>query len=168
MATDIDNTAEFSFNNMKPAADEEITALWGKNIADNTGFLRNLPTLVSSFSNTITHENHDYATYVGTTHFKKLANFNTLHGTFYAETGTLLFHKGSMYLYVNGVEVGSAYFPGDNTRQYGHDTIDVDVSSFTDNADYPITWKYKAVEYAFGGSWDINVNLGVSIYGTQT
>jgi hypothetical protein len=39
MANNIDNTSSFTTSNMKPSADEETAALWGQNIAENTGYL---------------------------------------------------------------------------------------------------------------------------------
>ena len=39
MASNIDNTSSFTTSNMKPSADEETAALWGQNIAENTGYL---------------------------------------------------------------------------------------------------------------------------------
>jgi hypothetical protein len=40
MANSITSVASFATANMKPVPDEQIDALWGQNIADNTGFLR--------------------------------------------------------------------------------------------------------------------------------
>lgn len=40
MASNVGSTAAFTSGNMKPAAGEQIDAVWGQNIADNTGFLR--------------------------------------------------------------------------------------------------------------------------------
>lgn len=39
MASNVTTSASFTTTNMKPAADEQIDALWGDNIADNTGYL---------------------------------------------------------------------------------------------------------------------------------
>jgi len=39
MASDITSSASFTESNMKPANSEVIPAVWGQNIADNTGFL---------------------------------------------------------------------------------------------------------------------------------
>lgn len=46
MATSIGSSAAFTSGNMKPAAGEQIDALWGQNIADNTAFLRSQKTPV--------------------------------------------------------------------------------------------------------------------------
>jgi hypothetical protein len=40
MSTSIGSAAAFSYANMKPASGEQIDALWGQNVADNTAFLR--------------------------------------------------------------------------------------------------------------------------------
>lgn len=40
MATSIGSSAAFTSGNMKPASGEQIDALWGQNISDNTAFLR--------------------------------------------------------------------------------------------------------------------------------
>ena len=39
MASNITDGVSFNITNMKPDPDEEISALWGQNIADNTGYL---------------------------------------------------------------------------------------------------------------------------------
>lgn len=40
MASNIGTASTFAFANMKPASGEQIDALWGQNVADNTGLLR--------------------------------------------------------------------------------------------------------------------------------
>ena len=39
MASSITSAASFATSNMKPVSGEQIDALWGQNIADNTGYL---------------------------------------------------------------------------------------------------------------------------------
>lgn len=45
MATSIGSSAAFTSASMKPASGEQIDALWGDNMADNTAFLRAHPTM---------------------------------------------------------------------------------------------------------------------------
>ena len=44
MASSITSAASFATSNMKPVSGEQIDALWGQNIADNTGYVYYRPT----------------------------------------------------------------------------------------------------------------------------
>ncbi len=86
MASNIDNTSSFTTSNMKPSADEETAALWGQNIAENTGYLYHqkdtisfgLP-LVQGTASAAVNEDWTYSN--SNWHFLK-AHQDTIDGTF--------------------------------------------------------------------------------------
>src|SRR5258705_10895325 len=87
MATSFGSTATFTFGNMKPAPEEQIDSLWGKNIADNTGFLRSqrMPFINSYGTNgiaTIAGGSPDFHTdFSSFVHMVRIAGHNRLVGT---------------------------------------------------------------------------------------
>lgn len=70
MANNITNSASFSTANMKPLADEETAALWGQNVADNTGYLYYRKDDIA-----FPHERTSYATTVAPGNYERNYSF---------------------------------------------------------------------------------------------
>ena len=162
MATDIDNTAEFNFNNMKPAADEEITALWGKNIADNTGALYYIGR--EAFNVQLVFGHSPTSGMNGTSHYRKYPGNTTLHGTLhlssYKPAGVA---TGTAGILIDGTAVVEKDFGNgnfDNQRM----SFTHDASNYTDFSDYDVVWY---ITPDFGGETQV-FTLGCAAHGTQT
>lgn len=82
MANSITTAASFTTSNMKPVPDEQIDALWGQNIADNTGYLyyRKIPG--PSFGCSPQQDSSFSGTYRGTYFFEKAPGMGTFFGSF--------------------------------------------------------------------------------------
>lgn len=90
MADNITSAATFTTANMKPAAGEQIDALWGDNLGDNTGYVyyrkEHYPPLSISYriTSAVLAEQYNYqATTRATTYFNHRTEFATLHGSYY-------------------------------------------------------------------------------------
>lgn len=146
MATDIDNTSSFSKVNMKPEVDEETTALWAQNIADNTGYLYNLPVPLLNFL-IATKEQY---TSKGTFKFMKDARFNTIVGTSIGtwETSQVAGFSGTVF--VDAIRMWGTIAATVTSATLG---TTIDVSSLTDGQVYDISFRYSsgnnAEDYSF-------------------
>lgn len=131
MASDIGTTAGFTTANMRPASGEQIDALWGQNISDNTGFMYYLPWPGPTISHT--NGTNDLTDYRGTYYFQKRAGMGTfigsMNGTVHSSgadvtvklwvNGSNLYSlttsasgtafKGGLYYYMTGLSNGSFY-----------------------------------------------------------
>ncbi len=144
MANDIDDSATFATTNMKPEADEEVTALWSQNIAYNTGQLHFAARTV--FDWTISPESPETLGFqFASFHFRKFENNNTLRGIMRGKGessggGTAL---GTMNLEIEGTVVVPNTPIG---TEGGVTSPDVDVefvwdmSNATDNTFLTGTW----------------------------
>lgn len=142
MASNITSAAGFTFINMKPAADEEIPALWGQAIAENTGYLYykkhivgNLHTYHSSDGDGLVHnsgnENHLII-------YPKEEGYNYITGTIYSEVNL---YSGSFDGYntlsFDGTAMTSNIYDG--TTHQGTYTFSWNMSSKATN--YPIVMR---------------------------
>ena len=171
MASDITTGASFNKTNMKPSPDEEISALWGQNMADNTGFLYYHPIPVCTIN--ANHEADDavnaYA--IGTVHFMKTPRFNTLVGTltvYKSQASTTESLKGTNSFWVNGVSAQTLDW-GDSTSDVSKGTgFSVNVSALTDYQFYEISYKSDAVTVPSDTNAHDWVSLGLTVYGTTS
>jgi hypothetical protein len=87
MASNIGTDALFTTPNMKPASGEQVDALWGQNIADNTGFLyfRKVFGPYFGFSQPASAA---AGTYRGTHYFEKSLGKATFLGSFIGSVST--------------------------------------------------------------------------------
>jgi hypothetical protein len=135
-------TAAFATANMKPIPDEQIDALWGQNIADNTGFLYNrlytdkVPG--PCFGCTPIYSGITDGTYRGTFFFEKRPGMGTFFGSF---VGTVLAGAAPTYdIYMNGTNI----FSKSNTGTLYSLTIGTDLVGISDGAMVPVSWTLKA------------------------
>jgi hypothetical protein len=143
MADSIVNTATFTTSNMKPAAagGENIDAVWGRNVADNTGYLyhnNNNRVIANINQNAFLFRlaSGDFnVPFYGTYLFKKYNDLTTLSGTWAmtrAETASPF--TGTTHVLVNG---GTALrVTMDNTGTSGN--FSYDVSGLTNLSYYNI------------------------------
>ena len=170
MATDITNPSSFSLNSMKPANDEETTALWSQNVADNTGLLYFQNYLACEFvSDIYMAGEQDAGTFrTGTLTYKKQPNHNRLHGTFRGGVFTETFYGGTGILYVNNSEAVRGVFStgiAAAPEQWGTG-FSVDVSGFTNYQDYDISYSLQQVEGGVATKFERYFNLTCSLWGT--
>jgi len=170
MANDITNSGNFSFNNMKPDADEEIVALWGQNIADNTGVLYYQNYLACSFSTNLTmlKTQEDWGTFAtGTMFFIKQPNANTLHGTFQGNSRSSGFTGGTGIFYVNNIEAVRGTFTlgySGGEQEFGTGFA-VDISSLTDYQHYETSWSFDQKQVDTNS--DKYYTISASLWGTS-
>lgn len=142
MASSITSSAAFTTTNMKPAADEQIDALWGQNIADNTGYVyyRTIPG-PSFHSGGI--NNAGGGTRSGTFYFRKEAGFATMMGSI---SGTLAnVTNQQIYVRINGTTVFNQLFKGTLFKaSFGTDCV-----GMSNGSDYELTF-----------DWGIPSNVG--------
>jgi hypothetical protein len=88
MATNLGTAAAFTTANMKPAPGEQVDAIWGQNIADNTGHLyfRKLPG--PCFGCSPQQDSSAAGTYRGTHFFEKANGMATFYGSFIGTAST--------------------------------------------------------------------------------
>lgn len=84
MASNITTSAAFTGSLMRPAPDEEIDALWGQNMADNTGYLyyRPYPSVQFNLQNLGSLPAIIAGGVSGTKSFFKLPEYGTLFGSY--------------------------------------------------------------------------------------
>lgn len=144
MASNVASTAGFTSANMKPASGEQIDALWGQNIADNTGNLRQRPNyFINGYGTEGTYRNtiDPVLTIRHDVYFNRWAGHNYLYGTFvgtgiftdnggpdcYATQGFYIY--GNLGTYGGTSTLGTANIGGDyafgSTFAFG-----VDISSY--------------------------------------
>ncbi len=93
MADSILTTAAFATAFMKPVPGETIDAIYGRKIADNTGYLYYKPEKIADFSgNSFYYADSSKKTWTGTSIGYKYDNKNTVFGTV---AGTLFFSAGT-------------------------------------------------------------------------
>src|SRR5690349_7631702 len=90
MADNILNSASFATANMKPAAagGENIDSVWGRNLADNTGYVFFRKTPGPGYSNRV-NGGASYATNAGTHQFTHRREWPYLTGSFTLQCGTV-------------------------------------------------------------------------------
>ena len=173
MATDITNPSSFSFNNMKPANDEETTSLFAQNLADNTGLLYFQNYLACSFSNDFFMEAlTSIGTFrQGTLLYKKQPNTNRLDGRLSGEVYSEGFYGGTAIVYVNGVEGIRGKFGESAGADPGPDSFatsfTIDVSGLTDYQDYEIGYSLGQTQQDVGTKWSRHFNISCSMWGTK-
>ena len=139
----VPSTAGWNTTNMKPAADEEIPALWGQNIADNTGFLYQRTILDDRFVGNFNGKLYDDGDTLPITNtisgmklfFIKKPEQDSINGTVYTSYNETGFSDTTFGVEVDG---NSAY-----TKNYtadGNDTASFtyDASGLTDGLTYEI------------------------------
>lgn len=140
MASSITSAAAFATANMKPVPDEQIDALWGQNVADNTGFLyyRKLfgPCChLIGVANNLTHGTFVFEKAHGHTQF-----VGSLNGTVQANS------YGSLTLWVNGTNVFQKVFDftssGVGTRFKA--SFGTALTGMTDGNFYEFSWALGA------------------------
>lgn len=149
MADSILTTAVFSTAYMKPAAGggEIIDALWGRKLADNTGYVYYRPIKIAAMGGIgveakgrwQTDEGFSNLSYTGTVLFQKLSGMNTLTGTArggvsYTTTGST---AGTVTGKINGDTIFSFTNPSGGTTFATNFTKSI--SSLTDGNWYEIT-----------------------------
>jgi hypothetical protein len=156
----VTTTAAFATTSMKPVPDEQIDALWGQNIADNTGWLYNefkngtRAELSFSVMNTIGGANNQ----AGTFFFQKRSGMSG-NGTFFGSiSGT---HDDSVVqstrdfrLYMNGTELYRAGSTG-NTFNGNFGT---DLRGISDGAFVPVVYKFGNAPSASVGDSRFNIS----------
>jgi hypothetical protein len=133
MASNILSSAAFTSANMKPASGEQLDAVWGQNIADNSGYLRYRKQLACSLGGIGININgpSTVGTYQGTTYFPKFAEYNHLVGSYAgttSSTGNLVGRVDGTLIF-NHVGAGSLYAT----------SINMDISHLTNGNWYPIS-----------------------------
>lgn len=138
MAANIETTAAFATQNMKPDPGEQADALWAQKIADNTGYLYYRPFPGPSFR-IDSYNTPGGGTRSGTYYFRKEYGLGTFLGSV---VGT---HQGGgdddMFLYVNGVEVFYRSYTGAAT-QFKHGTR-YGIGGLTNGNTYEISWQWS-------------------------
>ena len=180
MASDITNGVDFNKTNMKPDPDEEISALWGQNIADNTGYLYYKPELICNTTasldiyNGYTDSSGNRPRSMGTLSFRKDPSFDTIVGTLRTykkqDTGNNSDTAGSAYLYVDDVLKVSVDYGASITDEYNAGTgVSIDVSALSNDTDYTIAYKILPDNLPDPASFDsANLTFSMSLYGTTT
>lgn len=132
MASNIGTTAVFTTANMKPASGEQIDALWGQNIADNTGKLYYRKFFGPSFF----FSQSDARNYNGTFFFEKqpgMVNFmGSLVGTH--DTGATI---GTILM--NGTAIFTKTFSGGTLYSQ---SIGTSLSGISDGAFVPVVFQW--------------------------
>lgn len=133
MPSNITTSAAFTTGNMKPSAGEQIDALWGQNLADNTGYLYYRKPLVCSFGGVGPCSSISLAgTYQGTAYFQKYPEFDHLVGSYVGTTSA----SGELFGWVDGVAVFSHSGAGSNWAR----GTSFDISSLTDGQWYTVSF----------------------------
>lgn len=180
MASNITNAAAFATANMRPAPDEQIDALWGQNIADNTGYnyFREIPgpTLNSQFEtlesfaglpSPRSRQDRDATMYL--THFREYPKLNgsfILYGTNHTLSGAGGIGTVRATIYLNGVFVygtdlvgGAGYYAAKGSFVY-------DKSALTHLTKYEFTTRFQGT--FFGGTVGINASLDITTWQSAT
>lgn len=138
MASNIGTNAQFTTSNMKPASGEQLDALWGQNIADNTGHLLYRPYFVPApcmhFSGTNNSSSRPVS--YGTTWFFKTPGHNTLYGSWSVRGTALSGGPGNAIvgLFVDGTAIkGTTGNLGSGDTIYEYGSIIRDISHLGDN-----------------------------------
>lgn len=133
MAGNIDSFAAFTTGNMKPSSGEQIDALWGQNISDNTGYLYYRPMLACCFGGAgILISSSSVGSYVGTAYFRKLPEYNHLIGSYVGTTSA----SGHLLGYINNSQFFSHGGAGSNwARGTSYDISGLDAGTW-----YPISF----------------------------
>ena len=135
MATDLDNSADFTNTNMKPEADDIIDATWGQNIAENTGYLYyKFPMHLASWVTTESEGDGAVKSGAsGTLWFVKTPH-STMVGTISGTSNAN--DSGGYVVKVNGVQIVSENW---STGVFAT-SISHDISGLTNGLWYKITW----------------------------
>lgn len=132
MPSNIQTTAAFTTGNMKPSAGEQIDALWGQNLADNTGYVYYRKPLVCTFGGIGIQSSISLSgTHHATSYFQKLPEFDHLVGSYVGTTSS----GGAIRGYVNGVQVFSHTGAGSNWAR----GTSFDISGLTDGQWYTVS-----------------------------
>lgn len=132
MATNIGTNPAFTTANMKPASGEQIDALWGQNIADNTGYC---------YEREITVPLYSQVTVTNIFYFRKQASHNAIRIAARGKDGT----TGAIESYVRFFADGTTTSDGNEnltgTKSYTMaanitSKYDVDISSLTNGSHY--------------------------------
>lgn len=163
MATNIGTAAAFTTANMKPAPGEQIDAVWGQNIADNTGFVYHMDRLavhgrLDLIPMTVASSTADkrgtwfFLTPPVPSYLKGTANIFKSDTTSDVMTGVL---------YVNGVAVHTlSRAAGTSNGTSGG--FSYDISGLTANTIYPISYRLQTISTGQGYCADATFSAFVS------
>ena len=156
MASDITTTGTFTTTNMRPAGGEQIDALWGDNVADNTGYIyyRKQP-LLSFWERVSTSIIEPSATY----YVNHRQEYGTINGSFTVYGSGL--GGGAATLFATFTLDGT--FCGGSVIKMAGGAGGLHTGSFaiskahlTQNTDY-LFCSHATLNVAVGQIWNINV-----------
>lgn len=146
MANPITNTAAFATANMKPAPDEQIDALWGQNIADNTGYLYFKKVFGPSFHLDGLNQSLTHGTFV----FEKAQGHSQFAGSL---NGTVQRNTyGSLTLRMNGTIVSQDLWDlsSSSTGTRVKKSFGTSLAGLTDGVFYEFTWAFGVSTSSYG------------------
>jgi len=132
MASNITSGVDFNTTNMKPANSEVIPALWGQNIADNTGhlFYRTRPAFTYNLSVGATEDKE------GTTYFNKTEPYDLLTGTVVSRAdGDSAYNLVIAVTGATGTTLALS-----ETSSIAKESFSIDTSGLTDSNDIEVTF----------------------------
>jgi hypothetical protein len=150
MASNIASTAGFTSANMKPASGEQIDALWGQNIADNTGQLRARPLPIYGWA-----KHTDYTTSTLDTTASEIDQTVAV-TTIFNEIGFR--PPGHNHLIATFYAGGSTYFTGGAPDIYGTFIWGVygDLGTYLNTSSYT---QPNNQTYTFGSTFGVSIDF---------